>query len=74
MLGTALTFARLARRLGDDLLCPSDPARSGLVPLVLAPAWLGVGRSVLLAVLLATDAGHLAHLAARARRLGVRTL
>ena len=74
IVGAALSFARLVRRLGDDLLRPEAWARGGIVPTLLAPAHLGVGRSVLSAILIATDAGHLAHLAARVQSLGLRHL
>jgi hypothetical protein len=72
MLGLPLTFERLRRRLGDDLLAPTAIERGGILPSFLASRRLGpLGASGLWTILLAHDASHLEYLRGRVRALAL---
>jgi hypothetical protein len=71
VLGRAVSLARLRRHLGRDLLHPDAVGRGGVLPNMIAGARLGVGHSILSVILVATDAEHLAYLAARVQRIGL---
>ena len=68
VLGSALTVARLRRRLGSDLLDPARLAAGGVLPSSIAALALGgIGASWMTAILLAHDQEHLRHLRRRTR-------
>jgi len=72
MLGPALTFERLRRALGPDLLVPGALERGGVLPAFVRTTRLGpLGASSLRVILLAHDEAHLARLRARVRALGL---
>jgi hypothetical protein len=72
MLGRPLTLERIRRHLGADLLVPGGLARGGVLPTFVAMRRLGpIGASALRVILLARDDGHLDHLRARVRTLGL---
>ena len=68
IVGSALTVARLRRRLGYDLLDGARLAAGGVLPSSIAsPSVGGVGASWMTAVLLAHDRAHLEQLRRRTR-------
>lgn len=68
IVGSALTVARLRRRLGSDLLGGAHLAAGGVLPSSMASLSVGgVGVSWMTAVLLAHDREHLLHLRRRTR-------
>jgi hypothetical protein len=72
MLGIPLTFERLRRRLGEDLLAPARIERGGVLPSFLASRRLGpFGATGLWTILLAHDAAHLEYLHDRVRALAL---
>lgn len=73
IIGTALDFDQVRRRLGEDLLSVARLDRGGILPSVLSTT-IHVGAlaaSHLRAILLAHDRAHLDFLRSRIRRLGI---
>lgn len=74
MLGLPLTFDRLRRRLGEDLLTARAIDRGGILPSFITSWRLGpVAASGLGTILLAHDAAHLEHLRGRVHALALIT-
>lgn len=70
--GIPLTFDRLCRRLGSDLLAPGAIERGGVLPTFFAPRRRGpIGATDLSAILVGRDASHVEHLRRHVRSLGL---
>jgi hypothetical protein len=72
MLGVPLTFERVRRRLGEDLLRAHALERGGILPSSLTSWRLGpLGASGIWTILLAHGPDHMAHLRGRVRSLAL---